>query len=541
MAQQDYVPLAGNLVLSVLAAAIPIVVLLYFLGIRRTSAEVAALFGLGAALIVALFCYHMPAAIAVSAVGYGAAFGVFPICWIIIWALCLYRITVETGKFQIVKDSIGSLTTDRRLQALLIAFGFGAFIEGASGFGTPVAVAAAMLTGLGFSPFFAAALCLLANTAPVAFGSIGIPMVTLAGITGLPLNHLSAATGRLCAPLSLLVPSYLILVMGGWKALRGVLPAAVTCGAVYSLVQFLASNFIGPQLTDIFSSLSAMGAVVVAIKVWKPTGSVKLEGDQGMQAIKLRHTGRELFLAWSPYMLLVIFVLLWGMEPVKGWLNSVSLSFGWPGLHNRILRMPPVVAKPSPYAATFTLNWLAAAGTACMFASLFSAAVLRLSPRRFFVLLGKTVRQVLVPMVTIAVVLGQAYLMNYCGATATLGLGFAATGALYPFFGTLLGWLGVFLTGSDTSSNALFGNLQVVTAYQLHLNPVLMAAANSSGGVMGKMISLQSIAVASAATGLASHDEAKLFRFTLRHSILLASLVSLLVIFYAYVAPQWMP
>jgi L-lactate transport len=541
MAQQDYVPLAGNLVLSVLAAAMPIVVLLYFLGIRRTSAEVAALFGLGAALIVALFCYHMPAAIAVSAVGYGAAFGFFPICWIIIWALCLYRITVETGKFQIVKDSIGSLTTDRRLQALLIAFGFGAFIEGASGFGTPVAVAAAMLTGLGFSPFYAAALCLLANTAPVAFGSIGIPMVTLAGITGLPLNHLSAATGRLCAPLSLLVPSYLILVMGGWKALRGVLPAAVTCGAVYSLVQFLASNFLGPQLTDIFSSLSAMGAVVVAIKLWKPTGSVKLEGDQGMQAIQLRHTGRELFLAWSPYMLLVIFVLLWGMEPVKGWLNSVSLSFGWPGLHNRILRMPPVVAKPSPYAATFTLNWLAAAGTACMFASLFSAAVLRLSPRRFFVLLGKTVRQVLVPMVTIAVVLGQAYLMNYCGATATLGLGFAATGTLYPFFGTLLGWLGVFLTGSDTSSNALFGNLQVVTAHQLHLNPVLMAAANSSGGVMGKMISLQSIAVASAATGLASHDEAKLFRFTLRHSILLASLVSLLVIFYAYVAPQWMP
>jgi len=541
MAQQDYIPLAGNLVLSVVAAAIPIIVLLYFLGIKRTSAEVAALFGLGAALIVALFCYRMPVAIAVSAIGYGAAFGVFPICWIIIWALCLYRITVETGKFQIVKDSIGSLTTDRRLQALLIAFGFGAFIEGASGFGTPVAVAAAMLTGLGFSPFYAAAICLLANTAPVAFGSIGIPMVTLAGITGLPLNHLSAATGRLCAPLSLLVPSYLILVMGGWKALRGVLPAAIACGTVYSLVQFLASNFLGPQLTDILSALSAMGAVVVAIKLWKPTGSVKLEGDQGMQAIELRHTGRELFLAWSPYMLLVIFVLLWGMEPVKGWLNSVNVSFGWPGLHNRILRMPPVVAKPSPYAATFTLNWLAAAGTACMFASLFSAAVLRLSPWRFLVLLIKTVRQLLVPMVTIAVVLGQAYLMNYCGATATLGLGFAATGALYPFFGTLLGWLGVFLTGSDTSSNALFGNLQVVTALQLHLNPVLMAAANSSGGVMGKMISLQSIAVASAATGLASHDEAKLFRFTLRHSILLATLVSLLVVFYAYVAPQWMP
>jgi L-lactate transport len=541
MAQQDYLPLAGNLVLSVLAAAIPIVVLLYFLGIKRTSAEVAALFGLGAALIVALFCYHVPVPIAISAVGYGAAFGFFPICWIIIWALFLYRLTVETGKFQVVKDSIGSLTTDRRLQALLIAFGFGAFIEGAAGFGTPVAVAAAMLTGLGFSPFYAAAICLLANTAPVAFGSIGIPMVTLAGITGLPLNHLSAATGRLCAPISLLVPAYLILVMGGWKALRGVVPAVITCGTVYAFVQFMASNFLGPQLTDILSSLSAMGAVVVAIKIWKPTGTVKLEGDQGMQAVRVHHTGGELFLAWSPYLLLVICVLLWGMEPVKGWLNSLNFSFGWPGLHNKILRMPPVVAKPSPYAATFTLNWLAASGSACMVASFLSAVVLGVSPRRFFVLLGKTVRQLLIPMVTIAVVLGQAYLMNYSGATATLGLGFAATGALYPFFGTLLGWLGVFLTGSDTSSNALFGNLQVVTANQLHLNPVLMAAANSSGGVMGKMISLQSIAVASAATGMASHDEARLFRFTLRHSILLASLVSLLVVFYAYVAPQWMP
>jgi len=275
--------------------------------------------------------------------------------------------------------------------------------------------------------------------------------------------------------------------------------------------------------------------------LWKPKGTIQLAGDKGMPEFAKHHTGGELFMAWSPYMLLVILVLLWGLEPIKTWLNSVNLVFPWPGLHNQVLRMPPVVAKPSPYAASFTFNWLSASGSACMFASIFSAPLLRVSPARFLRIVGATVRQLALPMLTIAFVLGLAYLMNYSGATATLGLGFAATGALYPFFGTLLGWLGVFLTGSDTSSNALFGNLQVVTAHQLHLNPVLMAAANSSGGVMGKMISLQSIAVASAATGMAPHDEAGLFRFTLRHSILLASVVGLIVVFYAHVMPQWAP
>ena len=538
--QQDYIPV-GNLALSVLIAAIPIVVLLYLLGIKRTSAWAAALFGLGAALLVALFGYRMPPSIALSAVGYGAAFGLFPICWIIIWAIFLYRIMVETGKFKIVKDSIGNLTTDRRLQALLIAFAFASFIEGAAGFGTPVAVAAAMLTGLGFSPFYASAICLLANTAPVAFGSVGVPIVTLAGITGLPLNHLSAGVGLICAPASLIVPAYVIMMMGGWKALRGVLPAVITCGLVFAVVQFLVSYFVGPHLTAILSSLAAMGALTVAVKLWKPTGSVQLEGDTGMPANPPHHTGSELFLAWSPYMMLVVFVLLWGIEPFKGWLNSVNVIFPWPGLHNLILQVPPVTAKPTPYAARFTLNWLAASGTACMFAALFSAVILRLSLGHFFRLLGATLKQLAAPIATIAMVLGMAYLMNYSGSIGTLGLACAATGALYPFFGTALGWLGVFLTGSDTSSNALFGNLQVVTARQLHLNPVLMASANSSGGVMGKMISLASIAVASAATGLETHEQARLFRFTLRHSIPLMSLVGLIVVFYAYVVPQWMP
>jgi lactate permease len=540
MTQQEYLPVAANLALSATVAAIPVIVLLYFLGIKRTSAWKAALSGLGAAFLVALFFYRMPAGTAVSAVGYGAAFGLFPICWIIVWAIFLYRVTVETGKFEIVKDSIGSLTTDRRLQALLIAFAFGAFIEGAAGFGAPVAVAAAMLTGLGFPPFYAAGICLLANTAPVAFGSIGIPIVTLAGITGLPVGQLSAAVGRISAPVAFLLPAYLILMMGGWKALRGVLKNLIAASAAFSVTLFLVSNYLGPQLTNILSSLAAMGTLVLSLKFWKPSDSMKLEGEE-VQAKAPRHSRRDLLLAWSPYMLLVLFVLLWGMGPVKSWLDSATLTFKWPWLHNQILRMPPVVAKPSPYAAGFSLNWLSAAGTACMFAAFLSAAVLGLSPRRCCALLGKTVNQLAASFLTTAAVLGLAFLMNYCGATGTLGLAFAGTHALFPFFGTLLGWVGVFLTGSDTSSNALFGNLQVVTAHQLGLSPVLMAAANSTGGVMGKMISLQSIAVASAATGLASKDEAKLFRFTLRHSILLATLVGLVVLLYAYVVPQWVP
>ena len=282
MVQQNYVPVAGSLPLFVLVAALPIFVLLYFLGIKRTTAWVAASFGLGTTLLVALFAYGMPVAHAVSAVAFGAAFGLFPICWIIIWAIFLYRLMVETGKFEIVKDSIGNLTTDRRMQALLIAFAFSSFIEGAAGFGTPVAVAAAMLAGLGFSPFYAAAICLLANTAPVAFGSVGVPLITLAGITGLPLDRLSAGVGLICAPVAFFVPAYVIMVMGGWKALRGVLPATIACGAVYALVQYFVSNFIGPHLTAILASMAGMAVLTVAVKIWKPTTTIELEGDKGM-------------------------------------------------------------------------------------------------------------------------------------------------------------------------------------------------------------------------------------------------------------------
>jgi len=529
----NYTPLADSLAISSLVAALPIFVLLVMIGILRKPAWIAALSGLAGALVVALGVYGMPAGTVFAAVGYGASFGLFPIGWIVYWAIVLYRITVETGNFEIIKDSIGGLTEDRRLQAMLIAFALGAFIEGAAGFGTPVAVAAAMLTGLGFSPFYAAGICLLANTAPVAFGSIGIPVVTLAGITGLPMNELSAWVGRICAPVSVFVPAYLVLVMGGARALMGVLPAAAACGIAFAGTQFYVSNYIGPQLTDILAALAAIVSMVVLLKVWKPKDTFHFAEESSPQLKPVHHTAGRTILAWSPYLFLVFFVLLWGQKPVQDILNRVTTAFPWPGLHNIVQRMPPVVAQPAPYAAMYNFNFLSAAGSACMFATLASMLVLRVSIGKYAGILVGVGKQLFLSMVTIASVLGLAFLMNYCGATSTLGLAFAATGALFPFFSAMLGWLGVFLTGSDTSANALFGNLQVVTANRLGLDPVLMAAANSSGGVMGKMISLQSIAVAAAATAMKSEDEARLFRFTMRHSIFLASVLGVITFIYA--------
>ncbi len=540
MWQHNYTPIGGSLALSALGAAFPVFVLLFLIGVLRKPSWIAALSGLGAAILVALVEFGMPLGHLIGSIGYGAAFGLFPIGWIVFCAIFLYNITVETGKFEIVKKSVGNLTEDRRLQALLIAFAFGAFIEGAAGFGTPVAVAAAMMTGLGFSPFYAAAICLLANTAPVAFGSIGIPLTTLAGITTLPLDRLSAGVGRICAPVSLFIPAYLVMVMGGWSALRGVLPAAFVCGAAFAGMQFFISNFVGPELTDIAASLAAIVSLIVLMRLWKPKDTFVLEGCTPQSKHEHIPLG-EALMAWLPYMFLVLCVLAWGYKPLQTRLSTVNVVFPWPGLHNLVQRMPPAVNKPSPYGAIYTWNWLSASGTSCLVAALLSALALRVSPSRFLRVLFRTVKQLLLAELTIATVLALAFLMNYCGATATMGLAFAATGAMFPFFSALLGWTGVFLTGSDTSANALFGNLQVVTAHKLGMNPVLMAASNSSGGVMGKMISLQSVAVAAAATSMASTGESRLFRFTLKHSVLLASIVGLIVVFYAYLAPGLQP
>ena len=533
MWQHQYTPVGGSLSLSALAAALPVAALLIVLAGLRKASWIASLAGLATAAVVAIVVYGMPISLAGSAVAYGAAQGLFPIGWVVFSAILLYNITVATGQFDIVRASVGNLTADRRLQALLIAFAFGAFIEGAAGFGTPVAVAAAMLTGLGFKPFRAATICLLANTAPVAFGSIGTPLIMLATVTGLPLLQLSAGVGRICAPVSLFIPAYLVLVMGGWKALRGVLPAAFLCGISFASVQFLVSNYIGAELTDILASLTAVGCLVVLLRTWAPKDKFQLEGDGPPHPHSTIPVGRILT-AWTPFALLVVCVLVWGLKPVQAELAHASIKFPWPGLHRLITRMPPVAVKATPYDAIYTFSWLSASGTACLVAALLSALVARMSPSVFLGVLGRTIRQLILAEATIAIVLGLAFLMNYSGATGTLGLTFAATGKLFPFFGALLGWMGVFLTGSDTSANALFGSLQVVTAQKLHMNAVLMAAANSSGGVMGKMISLQNIAVAAAATSLAAADESRLFRFTLRHSIVLASVIGVIAMVYAY-------
>jgi lactate permease len=535
MWDQVYAPVSGSLALSAVCAALPIFIMLLMLGVLRTAAWKAALAGVATAILVAAFVYHMPWHLVISATVYGAAFGLFPIAWVVFWAIALYRLTVDTGQFDIIRKSIGGLTQDRRLQALLIAFAFGAFIEGASGFGTPVAVASAMLAGLGFSPFYAAAICLIANTAPVAFGAIATPIITLAGVTGLPLEVLSSGVGRICAPIALFLPAYLMLVLGGRKALAAVWPAALVAGVCFAATQFYVSNIIGPYLTDILASIAAIAGLLVLLRVWRPAGPHSADTARTDTGIA---TG-TILRAWSPYILLVIFVLLWGYTPFKAWLDKASVSLLWHGLDGQIQRLPPAVAKAGPYPAKFNLNLLSASGTAVLFALVCSALVLGVPAGKLIATVGRTARDLSKSILTIAAVLALAYLMNYSGATATLGLAFATTGLAFPFFSAYLGWLGTFLTGSDTSTNALFGNLQVVTANKLGLSPALMAASNSSGGVMGKMISLQSISVAAAATGMPASEEAKLFRFTLRHSIFLAGVVGLIVLAYAYLVPGW--
>ena len=535
---------------SALLAALPIVFLLILLLALRTPAWIAAISAWAATILLAAVAYRMPLGLTISSALYGAAFGLFPISWIVFWAIALYRITCDAGKFHIIQASIGSITKDLRLQVLLIAFAFGAFLEGAAGFGTPVAIAAGMLAGLGFAPMRASALCLIANTAPVAFGSIGIPVITLAAITGLSVYKLSGLVGLLCTPVALIIPAYLTVLIAGWRGTLEIWPAILVSGGIFSVVQLFVSNFMGPQLTDILSALLSVSGLLLLLRYWKPPTMMdaallrvadevsdscarKPDGTEGGREGQT-FSRAEVFGAWMPYGLLVVFVLLWGVKPLQILLNAPTHTFGWPLLHNAISRMPPIVSRPTPYAAMYQFNWLSASGTACMLATLTAAIVLRYPARRLAQLLLSVCRQLLLPTLTVTLILSMAFMMNYCGATATLGLAFAASGAAFPFFSPMLGWVGVFLTGSDTSSNALFGNLQVVTAARLGFDPVLMAAANSVGGVMGKMISLQSIVVAAAATNMPVSDQNRLFRFTLRHSVFLATAVGVEVLCYAY-------
>jgi L-lactate transport len=542
---QRYVLFGQHAVVSAAIAALPILTVLVLLGVLRKPAWLAGLCGLAASLLVALFCYRMPLELAVSAAAYGAAFGLFPICWIVFWAIALFRVTTVTGQFTIIRESIGQLTDDAPSQALLIAFAFGAFIEGAAGFGTPVAIAAAMLIGLGFSPFRASAICLLANTAPVAFGSIGTPLLTLAATTGLPLLKLSAAVAAICAPVAVIVPAYMVLAMGGFKTLKAALLPCAATGLIFGITQYIVGTYVGPQLTDILASLLAILTLTMICRARKSKPmSEEMEAAfrGGRDAVAAAADGfgphipssQQIVVAWMPYAFLVVFVLLWSLKPVQQLFAAGTFNLAWPWLHDHVIRTAPVVASQEPYHAPFVLNLISASGTSCMGATLCSALFLRVSFDTFVEVLYATCKQLLLPITTVVSVLAMAFLMNYSGATATIGLAFSSSGAAFPLFSAFLGWVGVFLTGSDTSSNALFGSLQVVTAERLGLSPVLMAAANSSGGVVGKMISLQTIVVAAAATGMNDAGQSKLFRLMLKHSVLLVALVGCIALLYTY-------
>ncbi|HTJ21998.1 MAG TPA: L-lactate permease [Gemmatimonadaceae bacterium] len=530
---QSYDPLHGPL--STIAAALPLVVLLGLLALRRVPAYAAALAGLGTALIVAIAIIGMPVGMAARAATLGVAYGLLPIGWIVLNVIFLYRITEERGVFVALQRAIGGITRDRRLQLLLIAFCFGAFFEGAAGFGTPVAVTGAMLIGLGFPPLEASALSLIANTAPVAFGALGTPIVALQGVTGLDVNALSAMVGRQLPIFSLIVPFWLIAAYSGIRGMLEIWPALLVAGVAFAVPQFLVSNFHGPWLVDIVASASSMICLAWFLRHWRPPEGPNVV-DQGAE--RVHGSGREappLRVAILPWAILVIVVFAWGLPQVKTWFNHLSApAIPVPGLDKLVSRVPPVVAKPVPEAAVFTLNWLSATGTAILIAALVSGAMLRYSITELIRRYLSTLAVVWRSLVTIAAMLALGYTTRYSGEDAILGLAFAHTGVVYPFFAAMLGWLGVALTGSDTSSNVLFGSLQRITATSLGLDPVLMAAANSSGGVMGKMIDAQSICVASTATGWVGH-EWRILRFVFLHSLALASLVGLLVLLQQYV------
>ena len=538
---QNYTPLNGSLVASTLVAIVPVIVLLGLLASGRVRAHWAALAGLGTVLAAAILVYRMPAQLAFAAGAYGALYGLLPIGWIILNVVFLYDITVHTGQFEIVRQSIARLSNDRRIQALLIAFSFGAFIEGAAGFGAPVAISAAMLIGIGFRPLLAASLALIGNTAPVAFGSLGIPIVSLAQVTGLPLHDLSAMVGRQLPFFSLIIPCWLIVAMAGWRGLRGVWPVCLVGGLSFAVLQFLVSNFHGPWLVDTISALGSIAAMLILLRFWQPGEVWRFPGEDSAPSVTTHPSGKMLLKAWSPWLILTVVVLIWAVPGTKIALNNVfEQKFAIPYLHQTVLKAPPLAPELRPENAIFTLNLLSATGTAPLLSALVAGVVLGLRPQILAQLYLRTMWRVRWSLLTISGMLSLAFVSRYAGIDSTMGLAFASTGRLFPFFSPLLGWLGVALTGSDTASNVLFGNLQQVSAQQVGISPVLAAAANSTGGVMGKMIDAQSIVVAGVATGQHG-EEGRILRSVFWHSLALAVLVGVLVFVQAYYFPGVVP
>jgi lactate permease len=577
---QIYDPL-GHWWLSTLVAALPIVVLFGLLAGLKVKPHWCAIAGASTAVAVAIICFKMPPALAGISFGYGVAFGILKIAWIVLAAVYLYDISVETGQFEIMKESVAGITSDRRLQVLLVAFCFGAFIEGAAGFGAPVAIAGAFMIGLGFKPFHAAALNLIANTAPVAWGAIGTPVHTLAAVTALPESDLNAMLGRILPFTAIIVAFWLVRAMVGWKETFEVLPAILVVGISFALTQFFWSNYVDSNLVDIMGGVVSIVATLIFLQFWKPKKTWRFDYDDNASAVPptaeiadqvggewpaekfdgfvttRNYTAGQVLRAWMPFAILSLFVLLWGLPSIKLAMNRATTPAfrvvladgkvrpgppGWnvPYLHNAISRAVPVVAKPTPEAARYDFNWLSATGTGCFFAAIVSGLLLGLSPLRLMRTFWRTLVRMRLAMIAISFMLGLGYVTRYSGLDAVLGLAFTRTGWLYPFFGTFLGWLGVALTGSDTSSNALFGSLQRITAQQLGIDPILMVAANSAGGVMGKMVDAQSITIATSATEQVG-NEGIIFRFVAWHSVALCSIVGVIVMLYAYVFRSAVP
>jgi lactate permease len=527
----------NNIFLSALVAVLPIAFIFWALIIKKMKGYKASLITVAIALAIAIGIYKMPVKLALLSTANGALYGLFPICWIIISAVFLFNLTVKSGQFEVIKHFMASITSDRRIQAMLIAFSFGAFLEGTAGFGAPVAITAAMLVGLGFEPLYAAGICLIANTAPVAFGAIGIPITVASQVSGLPEMAISQMVGRTLPLLSVLLPLYLVTLMCGFKKAMEVLPAILVSGLSFAVLQLLTSNFLGPALPDVISGLGSIICLVVFLKFYKIKTAWRFAHEPPSTIdTSISYSTGQVVRAWSPFILLTIMIIAWGLQPIKLLLNSIGqFEFAVPGLHNQIYD-----ANDKLIPHTYKFNYLSASGTAIFISALIAIPLVGLSARQAVRIFGETLKQLRFPILTVATVLGFAYLVNDSGITITMAQALANTGVLFPFFAPLLGWLGVFINGSDTSANALFGKLQAATAHSIGVDPVVTVGANVSGGVVGKMISPQSIAVAAAAGGLVG-KESDLFRFTVKHSFIMLLFICLIVLAQAYLFSWLIP